>query len=135
MSVNLYVAKIQAVIRAACRACDGTGIARYIPPRYVTADMASDAENPSLEGSLYSPEIIEECQYCGIHMRAITNEVISSIFSDVIDVLKPFAAMHRPYSDPSELGCIRGTASDRTIIISKDFERANECLKALLTGQ
>ena len=131
MSVNLYVAKIQAVIRAACRACDGTGIARYIPPRYVTADMASDAENPSLEGSLYSPEIIEECQYCGIHMRAITNEVISSIFSDVIDVLKPFAAMHRVGSNPDEAACIRGTKSDMTMITSKDFTRAEEVLTRL----
>lgn len=38
--------------------------------------------------------------------------------------LEPFAAMHREGSDPHELACQRGVASDMTVLTSGDFERA-----------
>jgi hypothetical protein len=43
--------------------------------------------------------------------------------------LKPFADMHRPGTDPKELACSRGVASDMTILTSGDFERAASALK------
>lgn len=44
--------------------------------------------------------------------------------------LAPFAAMHRKGSDPEEVACQRGTASDLTIITSADFEWAAAVLLA-----
>jgi len=59
------------VIRTECSVCGGTGIGRYEPATYVSHDMALDAEQPEREGSLYSPEINEECEYCGRPIDAI----------------------------------------------------------------
>lgn len=38
--------------------------------------------------------------------------------------LEPFALMHREGSDPNEVACIRGVASDMTMITSGDFAEA-----------
>lgn len=68
-----------AKIRADCQACGGTGIGRHEPATYVTHDMALDAEQPEREGSMYSQEICEECEYCGrpiASIRALLKEHI-----------------------------------------------------------
>lgn len=63
---------------AICPNCDGSGSISYqISGReYVTADMARDAGDPSLEGSLYSHEQWEQeqCQWC-----AERSQIIASI--------------------------------------------------------
>jgi len=59
------------VVRDNCSACGGSGIGRYEPQRYVSHDMALDAEQPEREGTLYSAEICEECEYCGRPIEAI----------------------------------------------------------------
>lgn len=46
------------------------------------------------------------------------------------EALKPFASMHRDGSDPKELACVRGVASDMTVITSGDFERADAALRS-----
>lgn len=60
-------------VRSACGACNGTGYAE--PPREerrVTRDMAIDAENPEMEGLIYShADEGTECEYCGRPMSAI----------------------------------------------------------------
>jgi len=59
------------VVRRNCSVCGGSGIGRYEPQRYVSRDMALDAEQPEREGALYSAEICEECEYCGRPIEAI----------------------------------------------------------------
>lgn len=52
---------------AVCPNCDGSGaVQRQVSDRqYVTRDMALDAGDPSLEGSLYSEQWeVEQCQWC-----------------------------------------------------------------------
>ena len=53
---------------AKCPNCDGSGgIPHQISSKtYVTRDMATDAGDPALEGSLYSDDEyeLEECQWC-----------------------------------------------------------------------
>ena len=53
---------------AKCPNCDGSGAIPHqiSDSQYVTHDMASDAGNPDLEGSLYSQEAfeLEQCQWC-----------------------------------------------------------------------
>jgi hypothetical protein len=44
------------------------------------------------------------------------------------EALRPFAKMDRPDCELDELACSRGTASDRTLIDSRDFRRAAEAL-------
>ena len=44
------------------------------------------------------------------------------------EALKPFAKMHREGTDPSEIACQRGVASDMTIITSQDFAFAASVL-------
>jgi len=61
--------KLQGLLSVAkCPNCDGSGcIAHKVSNReYVTRDMASDACDPSLEGSLYSDDEWEQeqCQWC-----------------------------------------------------------------------
>lgn len=46
----------------------------------------------------------------------------------ICEALRPFALMHRADSDPSELACARGVASDMTCVMSADFERAFDLL-------
>jgi len=60
-----------AKIRADCQACGGTGVERYEPPTFVSREMALDAEQPEREGSLYSAEVCEECEYCGRPIASI----------------------------------------------------------------
>ena len=51
-----------------CPNCDGSGSLGVMikSPQYVTKEMASDAGDPLLEGSLYTEEEWEqqECQWC-----------------------------------------------------------------------
>ena len=47
----------------------------------------------------------------------------------LLQALEPFAKMHRKDSDPHELACERGVASDKTMIFSGDFEWAAEVMK------
>ena len=47
------------------------------------------------------------------------------------EALQPFAWMHRSGTDPNELACIRGTASDMTMLPSGDFARAATLLENL----
>ena len=42
--------------------------------------------------------------------------------------LRPFAAMDRDGCDPTEHACVRGIASDMTVITSGDFCRARQAL-------
>lgn len=49
-------------------------------------------------------------------------------FELVKRVLAPFAEMHRPGCDESELACSRGTASDLTIITALEFKNAARLL-------
>lgn len=44
------------------------------------------------------------------------------------DALRPFAAMDRLDCDLSKVACIRGTASDLTLITSGDFRKAADAL-------
>ena len=44
------------------------------------------------------------------------------------EALGPFAAMHREGSDPLEVACSRGVASDLTIFVSADFAYADKVL-------
>jgi hypothetical protein len=53
---------------AICPNCDGSGIIPYqiSGKQYVTRDMAIDAGDPTLEGSLFSDDQweAEQCQWC-----------------------------------------------------------------------
>lgn len=42
----------------------------------------------------------------------------------IFKALRPFALMDRSDSDPTELACVRGTASDMTVLTSGDFSEA-----------
>lgn len=44
--------------------------------------------------------------------------------------LIPFARMHRDGVNSDDVACVRGVASDMTLITSRDFERAHEALTA-----
>lgn len=52
------------------------------------------------------------------------------IVDELRAALAPFALMHREDSDPKEHACVRGVASDMTVITSGDFERAASAFKA-----
>ncbi len=63
------IERLQGLLKVAkCPNCDGSGcIARQVSSRqYVTRDMAIDAGDESLEGSLYSEDEWEQeqCQWC-----------------------------------------------------------------------
>ena len=45
-------------------------------------------------------------------------------YADVRAALLPFARMHRDGTDPKEHACVRGVASDMTVITSGDFAKA-----------
>jgi hypothetical protein len=51
------------------------------------------------------------------------------------DALAPFAAMHREGSDPKEMACKRGYASDATYLFSEDFSNAYDALRDLTEAQ
>lgn len=59
---------VEALKAAKCPNCDGSGvIARQVSSKsYVTRDMAIDAGDRSLEGSIFSKDDFEfeECQWC-----------------------------------------------------------------------
>lgn len=48
-----------------CPNCEGTGAINYRPAQYVSRDMALDAGDPSLEGSIYTEESWDACDVCG----------------------------------------------------------------------
>ncbi len=63
---------------AKCPNCDGSGgIQHQISSRtYVSKDMATDAGDPALEGSLYTDDEweAEQCQWCDGREQALRNE-------------------------------------------------------------
>jgi hypothetical protein len=76
-------------------------------------------------------ELASICGICGTPFGSHNMGKIEECFQAVpklTEALRPFATMHRIGSDPSEVACQRGTASDLTIITSGDFQRAYEAL-------
>lgn len=57
------------------------------------------------------------------------NELLKRRNEELIKALKPFAAMHREGCLLTEVACIRGVASDMTMITSEDFANAYNALK------
>lgn len=52
-----------------------------------------------------------------------------SLRQRVFKVLRPFALMERIGSDPEELACVRGTASDMTVLTSGNFHEIFDLLE------
>ena len=71
-----YLLLLGLVRSAVCPNCDGSGgIAHQVSERrFVTRDMASDAGDLSLEGSLYSEEEWEQeqCEWCYLRDQIVT---------------------------------------------------------------
>jgi hypothetical protein len=68
---KLVTDAVTKAIRDNCANCRGTGVMDYRPATYVSADMASDAGDPSLQGTPYAPEQIVQCEYCGRQISAV----------------------------------------------------------------
>lgn len=58
-----------------CPNCDNSGgyPVQVSSRQYITKDMATDAEEPSLEGQMYSDDEFEEeqCEWCWTHPKSI----------------------------------------------------------------
>jgi len=76
MEINIDIL-LNLLIEAKCPNCDGSGVivSHLTTNQYVTRDMAIDAGDKSLEGSLYSKGDcdIEPCQWCDERNKIITS--------------------------------------------------------------
>lgn len=73
-----FALELRALLKMAkCPDCDGSGgIARQVSSRtYVSRDMAIDAGDESLEGSLYTDDEWEQeqCQWCDVVKQILEN--------------------------------------------------------------
>jgi hypothetical protein len=59
------------------------------------------------------------------------NNTSAHVRAAIFRALRPFALMHRLGSDSKEVACMRGAASDMTVVTSADFEAAFNLLLEL----
>ena len=71
------------------------------------------------------------CDECDEEIHADCNAEIARLKAEnerLVKALEPFALMHRDDCDLNEIALTRGTASDMTVLCSRDFKKAKELL-------